>query len=204
LTAARTRTGLVVRVLVLSCALAGCQAATGSEQDQSASPSTAIEAESFEPVRDYPQVALPVRLRIPAARVNTELLRLGRMSDGTIAIPPEDSFDLAGWYEEGPRPGQPGPAVIVGHVDSKKDGPAVFFDLKKLPMGSLVHVDRADGSTVTFRVTGRSQVPKTLFPTDLVYGATLEPSLRLVTCGGVFDRHARSYLDNVIVYAVPA
>jgi len=197
LTAARARAALVARVLVLLCVLAGCQSATGAER-QAAAPPTAIAADSFQPMRDYQQVALPVRIRIPAMRVDTGLLRLGREKEGTIAVP--DSNELAGWYEEGPRPGQPGPAVILGHVDSKA-GPAVFFDLKTLPIGSDIHVDRADGSTVTFRVTGRSQVPKTLFPTDLVYGATLEPSLRLVTCGGKFDRGAGSYVDNVIVYA---
>lgn len=201
MTAARARAGLVARVLVLACVLAGCQSATGAEQPPSAPPTVAVEAESFRPMRDYQQVALPVRLRIPAVGIDTGLLGLGRLDDGTIEIP--DSNDLAGWYEEGPRPGQPGPAVILGHVDSKA-GPAVFYDLKTLPIGSDIHVDRADGSTVTFRVTGRSQVPKTLFPTDLVYGATLEPSLRLVTCGGEFNRTAGSYLDNVIVYAEPA
>jgi hypothetical protein len=203
LTAARTRAGLLARVLVLVCALAGCQSARSAEQPGQSPPSTPIEAESFRSMRDYQQVqvALPVRLRIPAARVDSELLRLGRMPDGTIAVP--DSFDLAGWYEEGPRPGQPGPAVILGHVDSTK-GPAVFFYLKTLPMGAEVFVDRADGSTVKFRVTGRSQVPKTLFPTDLVYGPTLEASLRLVTCGGSFDRSTRNYRDNVIIYAAPA
>lgn len=201
MTAARAPAGLVARVLVLACVLAGCQSATGAEQPQQAPSTVVVEADSFRPMRDYQQVALPVGLRIPAVGVDTGLLRLGRMDNGTIAVP--DSNDFAGWYEEGPRPGQPGPAVILGHVDSQ-DGPAVFYDLKTLPIGSDIHVDRADGSTMTFRVSGRSQVPKTLFPTDLVYGATLEPSLRLVTCGGVFNRSAGSYLDNVIVYAEPA
>jgi len=191
-------------VLVLALALAACQSATGSEEQPAAptTPPTAIEADSFRSMRDYQEVALPVRLRIPAAGVDTELIRLGREKFGTIAVPTD--FELAGWYEEGPRPGQPGPAVILGHVDSKADGPAVFFNLRKLPIGSDVHVDRADGSTVTFRVSGRTQIAKTMFPTELVYGPTLEPSLTLVTCGGVFDRSKHSYVDNVIVYAEPA
>ena len=201
MTAAHTRTGPVVRMLLVACALAGCQSATGSEQQSPPPANQPVEAESFRSTRDYQQVALPVRLRIPAARVDTELEQLGRMPDGSIAVP--DAFDVAGWYAEGPRPGQPGPAVILGHVDSKK-GPAVFYDLARLPTGTEIHVDRADGSTATFRMTGRSQVRKTLFPTELVYGATLEPSLRLVTCGGVFNRSAGSYLDNVIIYAALA
>jgi len=202
LTAARARTGLLARVLVLACALAGCQSAGLAEQPGQ-SPSTAIEADTFRSMRDYQQVAEPVRLRIPAGHIDTELIRLGLMPDGTIDVLPLP-YDVAGWYEEGPRPGQPGPAVILGHVDSKEDGPAVFFNLKTLSMGADVYVDRADGTTVKFRVTSRSQVPKTLFPTDLVYGPTLEASLRLVTCGGSFDRSTRNYRDNVIVYAAPA
>jgi sortase (surface protein transpeptidase) len=144
-------------------------------------------------------VAAPVRLGIPALHVTSSLLRLGRAKDGTIEVP--QRFDIAGWYQEGPRPGQPGPAVIVGHVDSKADGPGVFFNLYRLKRGTALLVDRADGSTVTFRVTKVSRVPKTRFPTDLVYTPILQPALRLVTCGGSFDNAKGSYRDNVIVYA---
>jgi sortase (surface protein transpeptidase) len=163
-------------------------------------PLTPAAVGSFKSARTYDEVAVPVRLRIPAVSVDTPLQRLRRQPDATIAVP--DRFDVAGWYEEGPRPGQPGPAVILGHVDSTA-GPAVFFGLATLPVGAVVYVDRADGSGVSFRVTGVSRVPKTGFPTDLVYSPTLQPSLRLVTCGGSFDHDARSYRDNVIVYAVP-
>jgi sortase (surface protein transpeptidase) len=93
--------------------------------------------------------------------------------------------------------------VILGHVDSHA-GPGIFFDLSRLPRGAVVKVDRADGSTVTFRVTKVSRVSKTRFPTDLVYAPTLEPTLRLVTCGGSFDPSRRSYRDNVIAFASSA
>jgi sortase (surface protein transpeptidase) len=151
-------------------------------------------------VRTYDAVAEPVRLRIPAAGVDTPLERLHRAADGSIEVPTD--FGVAGWFAEGPRPGQPGPAVILGHVDSRA-GPAVFFRLKDLPAGAEVVVGRADGSTVAFRVRSTLHVPKVEFPTEAVYGPTLEPSLRLVTCGGSFDPAARSYRDNVIVYADP-
>ena len=203
MTAARARTGLLARVLVLACALTGCQAAGLADQPGQSPPSAPIEADTFRSMRDYQQVAEPVRLRIPAGHIDTELIRLGKAPDGAIDVVPLP-FDVAGWYQEGPRPGQPGPAVILGHVDSKEDGPAVFFNLKTLSMGADVYVDRADGTTVKFRVTSRSQVSKTLFPTDLVYGPTLEASLRLVTCGGSFDRSTGNYRDNVIIYAAPA
>jgi hypothetical protein len=157
--------------------------------------------DGFRSARTYDEVAEPVRLRIPAIGVDTPLQRLGRRPDGMIAVP--DSPSVAGWYAEGPRPGQPGPAVVVGHVDSYR-GPGVFFAVGGLAPGTLVQVDRADGTTVGFRVTSVSRVPKTGFPTDQVYLPTLQPSLRLVTCGGTFDYQKRSYRDNVIVYTVPA
>jgi hypothetical protein len=94
------------------------------------------------------------------------------------------------------------PAVILGHVDSR-NGPGVFFPLAGLAPGTEVHVDRADGSTASFRVTSVVNVTKAGFPTDGVYAPTLQPSLRLVTCGGPFDQAAGSYRDNVIVSADP-
>jgi hypothetical protein len=156
--------------------------------------------DSFRSVRRYENVAKPVRLRIPAAGVDTRLQQLGRTADLSIEVPTE--FDVAGWFAEGPRPGQAGPAVILGHVDSRT-GPAVFSAVAGLASGAEVLMDRADGSTIGFQVTRTVRVPKAAFPTDGVYGPTLEPSLRLVTCGGSFDHATESYRDNVIVYADP-
>ncbi len=155
----------------------------------------------FRSPRTYPAVAEPMRLRIPAIGVNTSLERLGRAADGTVETP--ERWEMAGWYAQGPRPGQAGPAVLLGHVDSRS-GPAVFYDLARLRPGDAVVVERADGTAARFRVTGRLQVAKSQFPSDLVYGASLQPSLRLVTCGGTFDTATGHYRDNVIVSAVPA
>ncbi|MEV4641372.1 class F sortase [Actinoplanes sp. NPDC049548] len=157
-----------------------------------------VVADSFRSVRTYPAVATPVRLRIRALGVDSKVQRLGLQPDGTVEVP--ERPDVAGWYEHGPRPGQAGPAVILGHVDSRS-GPGIFARLGTVRRGTLVGVDRADGSTVTFRVTGISRVPKVEFPTDLVYAPSLDATLRLVTCGGSFDRTRGSYRDNVIVFA---
>ena len=161
-------------------------------------PAVASSEASFHSVRSYADVAEPVRLRIPALQIDAPLTHLGVAPDRTIEVPAD--FATPGWFDGGPRPGQPGPAVILGHVDSKA-GPAVFYRLARLPVGAEVLVDRSDGSTIGFRVRGTQHVAKAAFPTDLVYAPTLEPSLRLVTCGGVFDHSRSSYLDNVIVYA---
>ena len=155
-------------------------------------------ADSFRSARTYPTVAAPVRLRIPALHVDSSVQRLGLQPDGTVAVPKRT--DVAGWYERGPRPGQPGPAVILGHVDSHT-GPGIFINLSTVRPGTLVRVDLADGSTVMFRVSRVERVSKTRFPTDLVYAPTLDPTLRLVTCGGSFDHTRGSYRDNVIAFA---
>ena len=195
---AYARTALLgALALVMAAALTGAQPRTARLDTAAASPAP-VAAEAFRSVRTYPTVAAPVRLRIRALRVDSPVRRLGLQSDGTVAVP--ERADVSGWYEHGPRPGQPGPAVILGHVDSRT-GPGVFADLGTVRPGTLVGVDRADGSTVTFRVTAVSRVSKVEFPTDLVYAPSLDATLRLVTCGGSFDRSRGSYRDNVIVFA---
>jgi Sortase domain len=200
---------LAVVALVVTTSLAGAQpparespaAARDVVTPDVVTPDAAARvAQAFRSPRTYSAVAAPVRLRVPALHLDSPLQQLHLRADGTVAVP--DRPDVAGWYADGPRPGQQGPAVILGHVDSR-DGPGVFLDLGRLSRGATVHVDRADGSTVTFRVTDVSQVPKTDFPTDQVYAPTLQPTLRLITCGGSFDQARRSYRDNVIVFAAP-
>ncbi len=143
--------------------------------------------------------ATPVRVRVPSIGVDSELLRLG--TDATGVLVPPDDFDRAGWFADGAVPGDVGPAVVAGHVDSV-DGPAVFSRLGELGPGAEVLVDREDGTTARFAVTGVDRYPKSDFPTESVYGPTPRAELHLVTCGGEFDRAARSYLDNVVVTAV--
>jgi len=155
----------------------------------------------FHSVRTYDQPALPVRLQIPAIAVSTPLVRLGRLPDGSIEVPHD--WNTAGWYDRGPRPGQPGPAVILGHVDSKT-GPAVFFRLRALRPRDVVRVGLADGRTLVFRVQRVERYPKDKFPTEAVYLPTLNRELRLITCGGEFDYAAGSYRDNIVVYATLA
>jgi sortase (surface protein transpeptidase) len=193
------RVALVVLVVAALTAAAGFRA-VAAHDDRAAPPVPGgpPTGDAFRSVRTYEEVAEPVRLRIPAIGVDTALERLGRAADRSVEVPAD--FGVAGWFAEGPRPGAQGPAVVLGHVDSRS-GPAVFFRVAELRRDAEVRVDRADGSTVTFRVRDVQRVAKDAFPTDLVYGATLQPSLRLVTCGGSFDRATGSYRDNVIVYA---
>ncbi|MGI5523509.1 class F sortase [Micromonospora sp. CA-259024] len=143
----------------------------------------------------------PTSIEIPRIGVNATIMSLGTNPDGTVQVPPLEQADRAGWYEPGASPGETGNAVIVGHVDSAVLGPAVFFDLGALTPGDTVTVRRADGRPATFKVDSVKSYPKAAFPTELVYGPSDRPGLRVVTCGGQFDEAAKSYPDNVVVFA---
>jgi hypothetical protein len=141
---------------------------------------------------------LPARVRIPALGVDSALARLSTGAAGAL-LPPAD-FAQAGWFTGGPPPGATGPAVIAGHVDSVR-GPAVFYRLAQLHSGDDVLVTRTDGTSLRFTVARVARYPKSAFPTAEVYGPTADPELRLITCGGAFDRSRRSYVDDVVVFA---
>jgi hypothetical protein len=157
-------------------------------------------ARGFRSVRGYQPTPLPIRLSIPRIGVASSLDRLGRAPDGAVEVPGPGRWEVAGWYALGPRPGDPGSAVILGHVDSK-GGPAVFFRLRELGAGDEIKITRADGSSVQFVVQRTAQHDKQRFPTDDVYYPTLRPALRLVTCGGQFDYRTGHYRSNIIVFA---
>lgn len=144
--------------------------------------------------------SIPVRLVIPKINLDTTFVEpLGLNSDQTVSVP--NSYEEVGWYTNGATPGEVGPAVILGHVDSYQ-GPAIFYNLGKLEEGDEVEVTRADGTTAVFVVTTLERQPQTKFPTERVYGPIDFPGLRLVTCSGVYNRGTLRYSHNLIVYAV--
>ena len=204
MTTARRRLAAAAVALAL---LVGCsQAGAGHPEPSSVTSAPAPDrtaggveaARGFRSVRGYRATPMPVRVEIPSIGVASSLDRLGRAPDGTVEVPRE--WEVAGWYAPGPRPGDPGSAVILGHVDSK-GGPAVFYRLHQLRRGDQIKIARSDGSAVGFVVQRTEQYPKDRFPTDEVYYPTLTPTLRLVTCGGDFDATAGHYRSNVIVFA---
>jgi sortase (surface protein transpeptidase) len=201
----RLAAGVAALALVVGCWAAGARHPKPSPpvssltQDQAAKGVDA--AGSFRSVRGYRATPVPVRVEIPRIAVASSLEQLGRAPDRTVQVPSD--WNVAGWYAGGPRPGDPGSAVILGHVDSKR-GPAVFFRLRQLRRGDAITITRADGSSVRFVVERTEQYPKRRFPTDEVYYPTLTPALRLVTCGGQFDYATGHYRSNVIVFATMA
>ena len=150
-----------------------------------------------------PVVNPPLRatgLRIPALGLDTELTEIG-VDEVTGELQPPPDPAVAGWFDESAAPGEPGPSVIAGHVDSRA-GPGVFYSIGGLDVGAEIEVRRSDGATAMFRVGEVFVVPKNEFPTERVYGPVPGPELRLITCGGEFDRSARRYLRNVVVTAI--
>lgn len=156
------------------------------------------------PVTPLPALAPadPVELRIESIGAVSSLIPLGLNPDQTITVPPVSQPMQASWYGFGPTPGAAGPAVILGHVNGNGK-PGIFARLHEAKPGDLVKITRADGSTAIFTITRLEQLAKDSFPTEAIYGDLPGnvSELRLISCGGAFDRGARSYRDNIIAFA---
>jgi hypothetical protein len=146
------------------------------------------------------RAATPTRIRIPGIRVNAPLTALGLDPTGRLAAPPERSRNLAGWYRGGAAPGEFGTAVIAGHVDNRQ-GPAVFYNLGALKRNEEVDVDRSDGMTAVFTIDAVEAFEARSFPNAKVYADTNRAELRIITCGGGFDKRHGHYQGNVVVFA---
>ncbi|MFE6199521.1 class F sortase [Streptomyces sp. NPDC057838] len=139
------------------------------------------------------------RLLIPYLRLDAPVMQLGLDREHRLTAPPEDDPKLVGWYEQGASPGEQGTAVAVGHLDTDR-GPAVFAGLTELKRGRIVKARRADGRIAVYTVYRVTSYEKSDFPSQEVYGARGRPELRLITCGGTYDRR-KGYSGNVVVFA---
>ena len=137
---------------------------------------------------------------MPAIKVAAPITPVGQARDGSVDVPPLTETDQTGWYDRGAVPGEPGRAIIVGHVDTKS-GPAVFYRLRQLKPGARIEVTRADRSVVTFTVDSVEYFDKAKLPASRVYGDSGPAELRLITCGGTWLGGRTGYEDNVIVFA---
>jgi hypothetical protein len=165
-------------------------------------PATAVVSSTPEPAGTTatiagggPRPGVPTRVSIPDADVDADVYAAPTTPEG-MAVPPADR---AGWHDAGPRPGEPGRAVLIGHRDSAT-GPAVFAAVPDLEPGAEVSVTDSAGVAHAYRVTRVATAPKSRFPTELVFGPTRASELVLVTCGGPFTP-GRGYRDNVVAFA---
>ncbi|MFF1351125.1 class F sortase [Streptomyces sp. NPDC058322] len=144
--------------------------------------------------------SVPERLRIADIGVNAPFTELSIGATGQLDAPPPNDNNLVGWFKDGATPGERGSAIVAGHVDTMT-GPAVFLQLQYLKPGAKVDITRADGSVATFKVDSVEQFSKAKFPDDRVYADTNSAQLRLITCGGAYNKTAKDYEDNVVVFA---
>jgi hypothetical protein len=178
--------------------------ATGSPTDAATQvPGSAVPAPAPKKVGPVMSRSEPIALSIPAINVKSSgMLHLGQTAQGSLQVPPPGpDYNKVAWYRNSPTPGELGPAVLVGHIDSAAEGPSVFFYLGDLRAGNLIRVTRADKSVAVFKVDDVKRFHKTDFPTKLVYSNTDHAALRIITCGGPFDRDSGSYIDNTVVLA---
>lgn len=197
---ARPVAGLVA-AMTAGLLLAGC-----SSQQPAASTSGPASTSATSTTAQRPgalPASLPAEISIPKIGASSSLIQLGLNPDETIEVPPVEKPLQAGWYRYSPTPGELGPSIILGHVNGGGQA-GIFARLHELSPGDEVLVGRQDSSTARFVVRSVEQVAKVDFSAQKVYGDTAAPELRLITCGGEFDRQRRSYRDNVIVYAALA
>jgi sortase (surface protein transpeptidase) len=190
------KSSLIAVLAVGALALAGCGSTPAP------GPGPAAEAASVAPAAPAPSYvtgAAPESISLPSIGATSSLVPVGLAPDGSMAVPSVHEPKQAAWFEPGPEPGQPGPAVVVGHIDGDHI-PGVFFRLKDVREGDRVEV-RTGGKTLAFTVYRTELVAKDAFPAGEVFGHTDGPELRLITCGGDFDHAARSYKGNTLVFA---
>lgn len=215
MSAVSNRVAGLVPALVVVLLVAGCGSTTSGSGPAAAPPAstsaatpTASAPASSTPPRPLPTGPAPLpkaaHVSVTSVTIDSIGVRTSRLEtlatddDGALEAPRNP--DRAGWYAAGTVPGKTGPAVIAGHVDSTT-GPAVFFDLKKVRKGDTIKVNVSDDTTTTFVADRVITTPKDGFPTDKVFGPTPDAELRLITCGGPYDRTVGGYVDNTIVFA---
>ncbi len=154
------------------------------------------------PPYEFPvlEPSTPTKISIRAIGVSAPVHAVGREADGSIATPALNRGNEAGWYRDGPTPGQFGPAIIVGHLDTKEK-PAVFARLKELRPGAIVEITRRDRQVAVFEVNSVERFGKEAIPVPRVYEDFSRPGLRLITCGGRWVGGSTGYADNIVVFA---
>jgi sortase (surface protein transpeptidase) len=199
--------GAALGALMIGSTLVACSAGDSPLYD-------AVSPPADTPVPEIVESAVvPTAITIPVIGVHSSLKAYGLTDAGELEVPPVSEPLQAGYYGGADPeftgdeylPGENGPAIVMGHVDGvlngKKGSAGVFYRLHELQAGDEILIDRDRQPQLRFIVTGVQHYAKAAFDTAAVYGATQKPELRLITCGGAFDRTAGHYVDNVVIFA---
>lgn len=191
----------VLTFLLAILALAGCSTATPLPSYEPVIP--AVSAPTGDPVPP-PANADPIAVHIPSIGANSTLIPTGILADGSVQTPPETAPMQASWLNRWPKPGDPGPAIVLGHVNGQVDGkagqPGIFARLHEVKPGAEIVIDRKGVPSAVFVVYEVTKFSKAAFPHDRVYDPTDDAQIRVITCGGVFDHGRGSYVDNWVVF----
>ncbi|HZE02602.1 MAG TPA: sortase [Pseudonocardiaceae bacterium] len=188
-------------LLLAGFALAGCGAPSGG----GVSRIPVIPTTTAPP----PRVA-PASIDVPKIKAHSTLIPLGLNADGSLKVPDVKHPQQASYFcvvdpdpakicSNGVVPGEPGPAVVVGHIDGAKQK-GVFYDLPKMAVGDTATITEADGKVLTFSAYRVLNIAKTQFPASVVYGDTVGPELRLISCTGTFVGGQMGYANNIIIF----
>jgi LPXTG-site transpeptidase (sortase) family protein len=139
-------------------------------------------------------------LVIPAIGVNAPVEYVHQDTDGRLGVPTVDQWVNVGWYDQGPKPGGTGSAVIDGHLDRTGGSPAVFWNLKKLHVGDLVMVKNKSGQQVNFQVTKMQNYAPNAAPLAQIFGRNDGEYLNLITCAGVWLPAQNQTSQRLVVY----
>lgn len=143
-------------------------------------------------------VGLPIHLKIPKINVDVELESVGFTKEGAVAIPQGPT--LPAWFSLGPRPGDVGNAIIVGHFGWKNNIPAVFDDLHKLERGDKLSVLDEKGVVSTFVVTEIRTYEESDVASEVFISTDGKVHLNLITCSGVWNKTQKSYSTRLVVF----
>ena len=145
-----------------------------------------------------PTIVSSWRLHIPAINLDTAIEEVGLTPDGNMAVP--NNYTNVGWFKQGPKIGQPGTAVLAGHLNRGKDKPAVFWDLQKLKAGDYIYIADDTKPKQRFRVTAIQNYDVADAPLDKIYTSKEGAKLNLITCSGKWDKNLKDYTKRLVVF----
>jgi len=140
---------------------------------------------------------IPNRLHIPSIKLDAPVVPVGILDNGQMDVP--QSSDIVGILAPSIMPGEPGTAIMSGHVDSKT-GPAIFYPLKKLKPGDPVLISNEDGQYLVFQVTSIESYITSEAPLDKIFDDTDQSLLNLITCTGKYNRKLGTHEKRLVVY----
>lgn len=141
-----------------------------------------------------PAAHIPVRIIIPAIKVNSPIKSVGIDASGGMAVPSGKTNNV-GWYKDGTVPGAIGSAVLDAHVF------AAFSKLKDLRVGDSIYVMMAGGQRLHFVVAAAQTFALGELSPDVLFNQNDAARLNLITCAGKLTPDRSTYDHRLVMFA---